>query len=252
MSIVYKSIPTLPAQTAAVSLAMTVPIHNGVRTVKATVDQLLAAAVSRLTPKDIIATTSLVYTDLSSICSVNATSAPITVTLPLLSTVTAGTLVAFRKNDTTGNAVTIAGNGTNTVHGSSSITINENREVWLLAALPSVGQWVLVSRTMPVTTGQVSQTLSTDPVTLNTRTGLITTAALTTAAGSEITITLNNATIKSNSIVLTQIVGGTNSGNGVPLIRRVTASAGSCAFLIRNIGSAAFSGSLVIGYQVTQ
>lgn len=252
MTIVYKSIPTLPAQSADVSLSMLVPIHNGVRTVKATVDQILEAAIFRLTPRDIVATTALGFAELSSICSCNATSGAITVTLPALSTVSPGTLVAFRKSDTSANAVTIAGNGADTIHGSSTIAIAEHRELWLLAALPAIGQWVLVGRCMPVNTGQITQTLSTDPVTLNTRSGLITTASLTTAADAELTITLNNSTVKSGSVVLTQFVGGTNSGNGIPYIRRVTASNGSCAILIRNIGSAAFNGSLVIGYQVTQ
>lgn len=252
MTIIYKSIPTLPAQATDVTLSMTLPIHNGVRTVKATVDQILKASVPRLVPKDIIATTALTAADLGSVCSVDATSGAITVTLPALSTVTAGTLVAIRKADTSANIVTIAANGTNTVHGASSVTICENRELWFLVAVPSLGHWSLVSRQMPLTTGQATQTLSTDVLTVNNRTGLLTTAALTTAAAAEITITLNNTCIKTSSVILASIVGGTNSGNGVPLIRRITASAGSCTFLIRNIGSAAFSGSLVIGYQVTQ
>jgi hypothetical protein len=93
-------------------------------------------------------------------------------------------------------------------------------------------------------------TTSSSAVTINGYTGLITTEALSTAAGAVETITLTNNKIDSGDAVYCTVANGTNSA-GIPMVATVTPADGSCTIVImNNHASAAVSGTLLVGFIV--
>lgn len=86
--------------------------------------------------------------------------------------------------------------------------------------------------------------------TINNQVGVITTEALTTAAGSTYTMTLTNSVIKSTSVVLVTVGKGTAT-TGEPVVQFVTPASGSAVILIRNVAAAAaLNGTITIGFLV--
>ena len=99
-----------------------------------------------------------------------------------------------------------------------------------------------------VTTGTATSTAGAG--TINAQTGVITTEALTTAAGSTYTMTLTNSYISANSIVMVTVGKGTATA-GEPVVQFVTPAAGSAVILIRNVSAAtALNGTIKIGFMV--
>lgn len=93
-------------------------------------------------------------------------------------------------------------------------------------------------------------TASGGAATLDAVAGVITTDALTTAAGAEATLTLTNACVGANDAVLVTLANGTNSA-GAPVIRTATPAAGAVTIVIRNVhASAALNGTLRVGFLV--
>lgn len=86
--------------------------------------------------------------------------------------------------------------------------------------------------------------------TLSKMSGVITTASLTTAAGSAYTLTLTNTKVAAADIVLASVQNGSNS-QGVPVVGRITPSAGSVTIEIRNEhASQALNGTLKISFAI--
>lgn len=87
-------------------------------------------------------------------------------------------------------------------------------------------------------------------VELNTRTGAITTVALTLAAGADTSFTLTNSTIGANSAVIVwgKVYGGTADGIISAQVEEV--AAGSCVINVQNIGGASLDALAVIGFMV--
>jgi len=86
--------------------------------------------------------------------------------------------------------------------------------------------------------------------TLNADYGVVTSAALTTAAGGTATITVANSFVKAKSVVSVAISGGTNTA-GTPLIASAIPSAGSLVINIYNAhATAAFNGTLAVSFNV--
>lgn len=86
--------------------------------------------------------------------------------------------------------------------------------------------------------------------TISNQAGLITTEALTTAAGSTYTMTLTNALITASSLVFVTVAKGTAT-TGEPVVQFVTPAAGSAVILIRNVAAAAaLNGTVKIGFYV--
>lgn len=82
--------------------------------------------------------------------------------------------------------------------------------------------------------------------TLNNRFGKITTAALTTAAAAEYTLTLTNSAISAEDIVMVSVAYGTATA-GNPVVTRITPAAGSVVIIVQNIhATVALNGTLVI------
>jgi len=86
--------------------------------------------------------------------------------------------------------------------------------------------------------------------TVNFQSGVITTEALTTAAASAYAFTLTDSRILSTSIVLLQLMGGTNTTRGLEL--RAVPGAGSATISIfnNNVAASALNGTLIFGFLV--
>jgi len=84
--------------------------------------------------------------------------------------------------------------------------------------------------------------------TLNASKGKVTSEALTTAAGSDYTLTITDSAITASSIVLASCANGTNTTEGMA-INRVQPAAGSCVIHVRNThASAAWNGTIVVSF----
>ena len=86
--------------------------------------------------------------------------------------------------------------------------------------------------------------------TVNHQAGVITTEALTTAAASAYAFTLTDSRITASSIVLLQLMGGTNTTRGLEL--RAIPGAGSATLSIynNNVAGTALNGTLIFGFVV--
>jgi hypothetical protein len=86
--------------------------------------------------------------------------------------------------------------------------------------------------------------------TVNHQAGVITTEALTTAAASAYAFTLTDSRITAASIVLLQLMGGTNTTRGLEL--RAIPGAGSATISIynNNVAGTALNGTLIFGFVV--
>jgi len=93
-------------------------------------------------------------------------------------------------------------------------------------------------------------TSTSNAATINTQNGVITTEALTTAAGATYTMTLTNSKIKSTSVVQVTVGKGTCTA-GQPTVCFVTPAAGSVVIIIQNVhASNALNGTITIGFTV--
>lgn len=103
------------------------------------------------------------------------------------------------------------------------------------------------SGTVNISSG-ANGTEAANAVTASGTAGVITTSALTTAAGASYVITWTNAFISANSVVILSLMGGTNTKNTTQL--KATAGAGTSTLTITNNNAAALDGTLFIGYMV--
>ncbi len=85
--------------------------------------------------------------------------------------------------------------------------------------------------------------------TINNQSGVITTEALTTAAGGTYTMVLTNSLVTASSIVQPIVGRGTNTACGLVPIT-VTPTAGSVTMIFQNVGLTALNGTLKIGFTV--
>ena len=97
--------------------------------------------------------------------------------------------------------------------------------------------------------GMGTGTASSNAVTINNGSGIITTESLTTASQSTVTITLTNSRIAAGDIVLANLNGNGSAGTPVLLSTAVTAS--TATFIIKNDhASNAFNAALKIMFVV--
>ena len=88
--------------------------------------------------------------------------------------------------------------------------------------------------------------------TLNKMSGVITTEALTTAAGATYTLTLTNSDIAATDLVFASIGNGTNTA-GAPALTLITPGAGSVVIKVQNVhASAALNGTLLASFMVVK
>lgn len=101
-----------------------------------------------------------------------------------------------------------------------------------------------------VTRGEVTQlTSATTAVTLNKEAGAITTVALTTAADTDFTFTVNNSTVKAESVVIVSL--SYNGTTGYPVAITKDIAAGTFKVVVRNVSaSAPLDAAVTIHYRV--
>lgn len=82
--------------------------------------------------------------------------------------------------------------------------------------------------------------------------GVITSESLTTAAGSNYTLTITNNMVAAADVVLASVQLGTST-QGEPLVESITPAAGSVVILVRNNhGSDAFNGTIKVSFLVVK
>jgi len=116
-----------------------------------------------------------------------------------------------------------------------------------------------VDQFLPLSGGQMTGSVLLDrgtatstagAATVNHQAGVITTEALTTAAAAAYAFTLTDSRITASSIVLLQLMGGTNTTRGLEL--RAIPGAGSATLSIynNNVAGTALNGTLIFGFVV--
>jgi hypothetical protein len=107
---------------------------------------------------------------------------------------------------------------------------------------------LVTAGTLKVDTGTKTATATTGAATLNKASGVITSEALTTAAGATYTLTITNSAIAATSHVVASVAYGTST-TGMPCVTRVTPAAGSLVIIVQNIhASAALNGTIKVTF----
>ena len=86
--------------------------------------------------------------------------------------------------------------------------------------------------------------------TINHQAGVVTTESLTTASGSAYSFTLTNSRITTSSIVLCQLLGGTNTKHGLSFTATSSSGSATISVLNNDISAAALNGTLIFGFVV--
>lgn len=86
--------------------------------------------------------------------------------------------------------------------------------------------------------------------TINHQAGVVTTEALTTASGAAYSFTLTNSRITTASIVLCQLLGGTNTKHGLSFTAVPGSGSAAISVLNNDISAAALNGTLIFGFVV--
>jgi hypothetical protein len=87
--------------------------------------------------------------------------------------------------------------------------------------------------------------------TINTQSGVVTTAALTTAATTSATATtITNSEVSSTSVILVSLMGGTNTIPGVSISAVPTTNTITVTVTNNNVAGSALNGTLIIGFAV--
>lgn len=101
-----------------------------------------------------------------------------------------------------------------------------------------------------IDTGTKTATASSNAATLSKNAGVITSEALTTAAGATYTLTLTNTMVAAADQVLASVQLG-SATTGMPVVTTVTPGVGSVVIVVQNIhASAALNGTIKIAFVV--
>jgi hypothetical protein len=102
--------------------------------------------------------------------------------------------------------------------------------------------------TLTVDSGAKTATATAGAATLNKGSGVITSEALTTAAGATYTLTITNSTIAATDLMFPSIQLGTAT-TGTPVITTTTVTASTIVIVVQNIhASAALNGTVKISF----
>jgi hypothetical protein len=114
--------------------------------------------------------------------------------------------------------------------------------------LGSTAPNAVTSTTLQVDTGTKTAAATSGAATLNKNAGVITSEALTTAAGAQYTLTLTNSDIAAADQVMASVQLG-SATTGTPTITTVTPGAGSVVIVVQNIhATAALNGTIKIAF----
>jgi hypothetical protein len=104
-----------------------------------------------------------------------------------------------------------------------------------------------------VDTGTKTVTASSNTATLNKMAGVITSEALSTAAGATYTLTLTNSSVALADQVLASVNKGTSTNTlGIPVLATASPLAGSVVFTVYNVGASALNGTIQIRFLVVK
>ena len=203
------------------------------------------SATTTITDPTITATSDVVANWASSVTAVNIEKVTATAsTLTILSSADPGVSVldyqATPVNETT-NASNALISSNNLSDVASAPTSLANLGGAPLAGGQLTGALLLDRGTATSTAGAA---------TINHQAGVVTTEALTTAAASAYAFTLTNSRITTASIVILQLMGGTNTTRGIEL--RAIPGSGSATLSLynNNVAGTALNGTLIFGFEV--
>jgi hypothetical protein len=121
----------------------------------------------------------------------------------------------------------------------------------LFASPPALGSTApapVTSTTLQVDTGTKTAAATAGAATLNKNAGVITSEALSTAAGAQYTLTVTNSDIAAVDQVMASVQLG-SATTGTPAITTVTPGAGSVVIVVQNIhATAALNGTIKIAF----
>ena len=157
---------------------------------------------------------------------------------------------------TTAFKALITAAGATSINAASNLTVGGNLAVTGTTALTGAATAAAVTSSGLVTvasakldTGTKTATASAGAATLNKSSGIITSEALTTAAGSDYTLTLTNSTVAAGDLALVSI--DSNGTTGLPLAYSAKCTSNTLTVIVRNIhASAAFNAAIKIGYAI--
>jgi hypothetical protein len=146
-------------------------------------------------------------------------------------------------------------------------TGNEDKSVWIgklndmfvelyaaaqsaVSAVTGVFSGLITGGSLKLDTGTKTASATAGAATLAKSSGIITSEALTTAAGAIYTLTITNTAVAAADIAFASAANGTNS-QGWLHVERVTPGAGSLVVVVRNIhASEALNGTIKIAFAV--
>jgi hypothetical protein len=108
---------------------------------------------------------------------------------------------------------------------------------------------VVTATALHLDTGTKTATASAGAATLNKMAGVVTSEAITTAAGADYTLTLTNSDIAAADQVFASVQ--LTTAGGTPVVASVTPGAGSVVIVVQNIhATVAFGGAIKISFMV--
>lgn len=119
------------------------------------------------------------------------------------------------------------------------------------SAAVNVGQLVMLGAAMGANTATMTGTGATATATLSTQAGLLTSGAVTTAAGATQVLTLTNTMITTTSNLQAAAFLGASTAGRVQVTSIVPGS-GSAVITITNIGTAALNGTYRLAFWINQ
>jgi hypothetical protein len=142
--------------------------------------------------------------------------------------------------------------GTGLYYGGSHSTVFTSNRVAKL----TIGTGITASADVTMSAGAEialdtgTATATTGAATLSKQSGVVTSEALTTAAGSSYTLTLTNTLVAATSRVFASVQNGTNT-QGELTVTSITPGSGSVAIVVKNShGSQALNGTIKISFLV--
>lgn len=141
------------------------------------------------------------------------------------------------------------GAGSNsTITGLTGVTSINNSSLAIIGASETLSG-LQTAGSLKVDTGTKTATAAAGAATLNKSSGIVTSEALTTAAGSDYTLTLTNSTIAAGDVPMVQI--DSNGTAGLPMCYSAKCTANTLTVIVRNThASAAFNAAIKIQYVI--
>ena len=244
MEIIYTTIPNMELKASPPSGGDLLIMHDGSSAKRITYQNLTSDIPANL---GISRTTAIDPTLANSIVSktiVYTGAAASNITLPSATLIKDGSILCFVNR--TNFPVTITPNSAALINGNNNYQLNFFGDVVTLVSDKVDNGWFVMSQRKSLS----RPTYSGNTAAITTREGILTTASLTTAAATDVLITLTSSSIlASNILEVRTIVGGSIAETSIVHVARTECINGSGFITLRNIGSAAFDGTVRLFYR---